>query len=293
MEAGNQRLAVLGATVLAAAVAGGCSSPRSLVQLDMDVQSTDTAALSTDLSKARLHIDIKQEQRTVHTVDRPFDELTSVPRASGDNLKIGIFLDADVSGSVTVSVSVIDQFNCPIGTADDISVMVKSGAATPTQNIVISVSVSSCPSGSTDGGAPSPDGDDTAETNPTGPDAGSTDDTGTGNTDDVSAGDAGDNDSAAVDAYCPPETGPEVESPPTCKEFCDLAAKNCSMYYPDPDQCLAFCQNWAPGERVTATQPLVPGNTIACRLQFLHGTVPSMQGLTCPSASPESAICHD
>jgi hypothetical protein len=84
-----------------------------------------------------------------------------------------------------------------------------------------------------------------------------------------------------------------VESPPTCKEFCDLAAKNCSMYYPDPDQCLAFCQNWAPGERVTATQPLVPGNTIACRLQFLHGTVPSMQGLTCPSASPESAICHD
>jgi hypothetical protein len=261
----------------ALAVGGAGCAGRSLVQLEMDVQG-DPAAV--DMSSAKLRIDVKQGDTTIRTVHPAIDQLADWQTA---HPKVGIYLDAHVSGQVSITIAIVDKQECTIGHTDRVIVVdVKPGQVSSVTTITIVITDPICPA-SDDAGMPP------AEAGASPQDAASAGDV----SDDVSAPDAEPmaSDAGATDAYCPPEAPVDVVMPPTCDQFCNSATANCPQYYPQRDQCLETCMKWRPGTLSTGVDNGLGENTIGCRLWFVEHVHPQMVDYYCQAGSEQSNKC--
>src|SRR5258708_40112247 len=130
-----------------AALGVACSEPRSLVQLDVNV---DTSAMALDMSNATMNISFEQNGDLIRKVEKSLNELVpAFPESK--KFQIGVYLPAHVSGEVKVVVVIVEN-NCPIGSTET-KVTVTAGAATGETTVTGIVTEPSC---STDGGAPPP-----------------------------------------------------------------------------------------------------------------------------------------
>jgi hypothetical protein len=260
---------------LAVGGTGGCAA-RSLVQLEMDVQG-DPAAV--DMSSAKLRIDLKQGDMTIRK-ETAIDHLANWQTA---HPKVGVFLDAHVSGRVSITITIIDKQECTVGHTDPVIVVdVKPGQVSSIATITVVITEPICPA-SDDAGMPS------AEAGAPGEDAATTGEV----SDDSSATDAEPTapDAGATDVYCPPEAGVDAVMPPTCDQFCDAATSNCPQYYPQRDQCMETCMKWRPGMLSTTMDNGLGENTIGCRLWFVTHILPNAVDRYCQNALENSPVC--
>jgi len=288
MGASDRRIAVGWRLVGLAALAigaGACSEPRSLVQLDVAV---DTSQQALDVSHARLHIDITEGGKPIRDAggDRPMSELQSED-SEGNKFQIGVFLPPSVSGMIQVVVIVLDQNDCKVGQSlTNPNVVVSAGKiARPKEQIVVIILPEPiCPG---DAGAPPATPDAGPEAEPPAPDAGQTDSADGSDETTPPAPDA-----ATLDTGCAPDAGVEVAPPPTCEEFCSMAPAKCPTYY-DNVNCMSICSLWAPGAVSDKAGMPLDGDTIGCRLYFLQHWQSVLSEIDCAAAAPKSSVCSN
>jgi hypothetical protein len=263
----------------ALSVGGAGCTARSLVQLEMDVQG-DPAAV--DMSSAKLRILVKQGETTIRQAEPAIDHLADWPTA---HPKVGVFLGADVSGQVSIIITIIDKQKCTIGHTDQVIVVdVKPGQVSSVASITIIITEPICPV-SDDAGMPPAEAGVDAGGAPSEDALISSDD---GNAPEAEGmADAG----AATDVYCPPEAGTDAPMPPTCDQFCNAATTNCPQYFPQPDQCMETCMKWRPGMLSTSMDNGLGENTIGCRLWFVTHILPNAVDRYCQNATENSPVC--